>query len=58
MFEYLILLGALLIGIVAIAAALFVLGALGFILYYPLAAGWAGMKLFFHNRGWYNADAE
>jgi hypothetical protein len=53
----LFLLGAVL-ALLLLAAALFVLGAVCFLLYYPLAAGWDGMKIFFHNRGWYNIDAE
>jgi hypothetical protein len=53
----LFLLGAVL-ALLLLAVALFVLGAVCFLLYYPLAAGWDGMKIFFHNRGWYNIDAE
>ena len=53
----LFLLGAVL-ALLLLAVALFVLGAVCFLRYYPLAAGWDGMKIFFHNRGWYNIDAE
>jgi|LauGreDrversion4_2_1035121.scaffolds.fasta_scaffold1645950_2 hypothetical protein len=56
--DFLLYLLGVLLALVALAASLFLLGAVCFLLYYPLAAGWDGMKIFFHNRGWYNIDAE
>lgn len=56
--DLLIVFAVVALGVVALAVGLFALGAVGFVLYYPLAAGWDGMKLYFHNRGWYDIGAE
>ena len=46
------------LAVIALAISLALVGAVGFLLWYPMMVGWDGMKLFFHNRGWYDADVD
>lgn len=58
MVDALLYVGFVALAVIALAISLALVGAVGFLLWYPMMVGWVYMKWFFDRCGWYDADVD